>query len=81
MVFQPNKIMPPYLRVSMGQERLSNSALLSIERETFEKIHFDDVIDQFATMKARKMFMLHFFSQTASFNPFSISILNMGNIL
>ena len=39
----------------MGQARLSNLALLSIERETLEKINFDNVIDQFATAKLRKM--------------------------
>jgi len=35
----------------MGQKRLSNLALLSIERKTFEKNNFDDVIDQFSTAK------------------------------
>jgi len=41
----------------MEQERLSNLALLSIERENFEKINFGDVIDQFATVKSRKMYL------------------------
>jgi len=45
----------------MGLERLSNFALLSVEREIFEKINFDDDIDQFATVKSRKMYLWDFF--------------------
>ena len=39
----------------MGQSRLSDLALLSVEREVLDKINFDNVIDQFATAKARKI--------------------------
>ena len=39
----------------MGQDRLSDLAILSVERETLEKIDFDDVIDQFATVKSRRI--------------------------
>ncbi len=46
-----------YLRASMGQKRLSDLVLLSIERENFEKINFDDVIDQFATVTSRKIYL------------------------
>ena len=42
----------------MGQDRLSDLALLSVERETLEKKDFDDVIDQFATVKSRKLNLL-----------------------
>ena len=38
----------------MGQDRLSNLAFLSVERENFEMINFDDIIDKFASRKARK---------------------------
>ena len=37
----------------MGQERLSNLALLSIDKE--RQIDFDDIIDKFAVLKARKI--------------------------
>jgi len=47
-----------YTRVSMVQDRLSDLALLSAERETLEKTDFDDVIDQFATVKSRKINLL-----------------------
>jgi hypothetical protein len=55
--FSKLKLISSYLRASMGQERLSDLALLSIEREQFEKINFDDVIDQFATVKSRKIYL------------------------
>lgn len=53
--FSKLKLILSYLRASMGQDRLSDLALLSIERETLEKTDFDDVIDQFATVKSRKI--------------------------
>jgi len=59
--FSKLKLILSYLRASMGQERLSNLALLSIERENVENINFDDVIDQCATVKSRKMYLWDFF--------------------
>jgi hypothetical protein len=44
-----------YSRASMGQERLSDLALLSIEKELVETINFDDEIDNFASAKSRKV--------------------------
>jgi hypothetical protein len=41
----------------MTQERLTDLAILSIEKTTFELINFDDIIDQFAERKARKINM------------------------
>ena len=38
----------------MGQSRLSNLALLSIENGMVKDIDFDDVIDKFAALKTRK---------------------------
>ena len=38
----------------MGQSRLSDLALLSIESETVKDIDFDEVIDRFAALKTRK---------------------------
>ena len=48
------KLILSYSRASMGQDRLSDLALISVERETLEKTDFDDVIDQFAVVKSRK---------------------------
>jgi len=53
--FRKLKLILSYLRASMGRERLSNFARFSIERKNSEKIYFDDVMEQFATVKSRKM--------------------------
>ena len=47
-----------YLRASRGQDRLSDLALLIIEKETLENINFDNVIDKFATVKSRRIDLL-----------------------
>ena len=39
----------------MGQDRLCDLALLSVEKETVEKIDFDEIIDKIAGVKARKI--------------------------
>ena len=49
-----NKIQS-YLRSTMGESRLSALAILSIESELVETISFDDVISEFASMKARRV--------------------------
>ena len=43
--FSKLKLILSYSRASMGQDRLSDLALLSVERETLEKTDVDDVID------------------------------------
>lgn len=48
------KLIKNYLRSIMGQSRLSDLALLSIESETVKDIDFDEVIDRFAALKTRK---------------------------
>lgn len=53
--FSTLKLILSYLKASMGQGRLCDLALLSIEREEIEKTDFEHIIDQFASMKARKM--------------------------
>ena len=39
----------------MGRERLSNLAILSIEKDIAEKIDFSESINRFAAVKARKI--------------------------
>lgn len=53
--FSKLKLILNYLRASMGQDRLSDLALLSVEREEVEKIDFNSIIDAFAAAKARKI--------------------------
>ncbi|KMQ81809.1 52 kda repressor of the inhibitor of the protein kinase-like protein [Lasius niger] len=54
--FSKLKLILTYLRSTMEQDRLSDLALLCIEKETFENVNFDNIIDEFATIKARKRF-------------------------
>ncbi|XP_072172633.1 zinc finger MYM-type protein 1-like [Diadema setosum] len=53
--FSKLKLILSYLRASMGQDRLCDLALLSVEREETEKIDFEQIIDRFAAEKARKI--------------------------
>ena len=53
--FSKLKLILSYLRASMGQQRLVDLAILSIERETLESTDFDNIIDKFAAAKARKI--------------------------
>ncbi|XP_065654814.1 uncharacterized protein LOC136081429 [Hydra vulgaris] len=60
--FSKLKLINSYLRASMGQSRLCDLALPSIEREITEEIDFDNVIKKFAATKAKKiklLYMLH----------------------
>ena len=43
-----------YLRSTMGQERMSNLALLSIENGMLNSLPMDEIISDFASLKARK---------------------------
>ena len=52
--FSKLKLIKSYLRFTMGQSRLSDLAMLSIERDTVNDIDFDEVIDKFAVLKSRK---------------------------
>lgn len=52
--FSKLKLIKNHLRSTMGQERLNALALISIEQEIANKINFDEVIDSFAALKARK---------------------------
>lgn len=52
--FSKLKIIKNYLRSTMGQERLSDLAIISIEKEISEDIDVSDIISEFALKKARK---------------------------
>ncbi|XP_050063090.1 zinc finger MYM-type protein 1-like [Aphis gossypii] len=53
--FSKLKLIKNFLRSTMGQERLSNLSILSIENEVTREINFEDVIDEFAAIKSRKV--------------------------
>lgn len=53
--FSKLKIIKNYLRSTMGQERVSSLATLSIEADIAKKLDFRKVIDSFAQRKARKV--------------------------
>jgi hypothetical protein len=53
--FSKLKLIKTYLRSTMSQARLTNLAILSIERHVAENISFDAVINDFAAKKARKI--------------------------
>ena len=52
--FSRLKQIKSYLRSTMSESRLSNLALLFIEREISEKANFNNVVETFARMKNRK---------------------------
>lgn len=56
--FSKLKLIKNYLRNSMGQNRLSNIALLNIEKEQANILDMDKIINQFAETKARKVNIL-----------------------
>lgn len=54
--FSKLKLIKTYLRSTMGQERLSGLALMSIERERTKNINIDSVISRFLNEKKRRKF-------------------------
>ena len=55
--FDKLKLILSYLRSVMNQERLCDLALLSIERDETKKTNLDEIIDKFASRKARKVLL------------------------
>lgn len=53
--FSKLKLLKNYLRSTMGQSRLSDMAILGIERERHGLLDIDTLIDQFAAAKARRV--------------------------
>jgi len=52
--FSRLKLIKSYLRSTMSESRLTNLALLSIERELSYDVDFDCVVDTFSNMKKRR---------------------------
>ncbi|XP_065665568.1 uncharacterized protein LOC136086994 [Hydra vulgaris] len=53
--FSKLKLLKNYLRSSMGQERLTNLAILSIKNPLVKSLCYNEIIDNFASLKARKI--------------------------
>lgn len=53
--FSKLKLIKTYLRSSMGQERLSGLAVISINAELAKKLSYDDLINEFAAKKCRRV--------------------------
>jgi len=56
--FSKLKLIKNYLRNSMSQNRLSNIAILNIERSRTDELDIEKIIDNFANAKARKKHFL-----------------------
>jgi len=53
--FSKLKLIKSYLRTTMNRDRLSNLAILSIENEVAASLDYNDIIAEFAAIKARKV--------------------------
>ena len=56
--FNKHKLIKNFLRNAMSQEGLNYLAILSIENELERQVNFDELIDTFASVKARKAIIL-----------------------
>lgn len=52
--FSKLKLIKNYLRSTMTETRLNNLGILTIEHEATQNINFEDVISEFASVKARR---------------------------
>jgi hypothetical protein len=53
--FSKLKLIKPYLRSTMSQERLNVFAILSIEKKVLENLEYKNLIKNFASQKARRL--------------------------
>lgn len=53
--FSKLKIIKNYLRTTMTQDRLVGLSLLAIEKELVNTLEYDDMVEEFAKLKARKV--------------------------
>lgn len=51
------KIIKTYLRSTMSQERLTNLGIIAIENEICENLDHNQIIDEYARSKTRKIFL------------------------
>ena len=53
--FSKLKIIKSYLRSTMSQDRLNGLAILSIEKDILANLEYKELINNFASQKARKI--------------------------
>ena len=53
--FSKLKLIKSYLRSTVGESRLSALSILPIESDLVETLFFDNIIFEFASMKARRI--------------------------
>jgi len=53
--FSKLKLIKNYLRSTLSQEKVTNLAIISVEKEIADQLKYDDIIDQFADIKSRKV--------------------------
>ena len=53
--FSKLKLIKTFFRSTMTQKRLTNLAILSIEKKAAEKLDDDEILRDFAAIKARKI--------------------------
>ena len=53
--FSKLKLKKSYLRSTMSQQRLNGLVLLFIEKDFLNEINYDNLIDNFASQKVRKI--------------------------
>jgi len=53
--FSKLKLKKSYLKSTMSQQRLNGLVLLSIEKDFLNEINYDNLIDNFASQKVRKI--------------------------
>ena len=53
--FSKLKLIKSYLRSTMGESKLSALSILSIESDLVDTLSFDNIISEFALMKARRI--------------------------
>ncbi|KAH9782483.1 Ac-like transposase [Citrus sinensis] len=53
--FSKLKLIKSFLRSTMSQEKLNGLAMLSIEKDFLGNLHFEDLINNFASKKARRI--------------------------
>jgi len=53
--FSKLKLIKTYLRSTMSQQRHTGLATICIEKELSEQLNYEDIINDFASKKARKI--------------------------
>ena len=55
--FSKLKLVKDCLRSSMGEDRTNSLVMLSVEHKLSSTINYDDIINHFASIKARKAYV------------------------